>query len=511
MRQSGRNSVWLIAAGLLVVVQCALLVHGAVRHTPVTDETTRLMAGIRILTEHRFDTEIGNPPLIKTLAAIPAWVASDRTTAAVPIGPMTGLSAVKFTALGRFCVIPFALLGGVICYLWAAELHGRPGGFMALALWTTCPLVLTQGQIVGNDVAAASATVAACYAFHQWVSSERWRSAALFGVLLGMALLTKFVCAAIPVIVGVAWALSRSHSGRRWFSPRVAAQLLSMGFIAVVIVNAGYGFQAVIRSPMNVLPVDFVQGISAVHSELRHGQQNFLGGEWRFGGWWYYYIYALSVKLPLGTLAIMVTAAVAAGPLDPKCRSGDRYVGLCGLGMFAFISAVGSIHMLRYVIPALPLLLIWSGRAVSEGATSWSRVIGLAMGIFSGASSLVTVPHFGSYFNELAGGPEAGAALLGGDSLDCGENLYFIREWLERNPQESEVFLAYDSPIDPGLVGIQYRPLRPATGSSNRPESLEPGVYLVPVTLLGSGQFPELSSRTPRASIARTIYVFSVP
>ncbi len=510
MRHSGRHSVWLIAAGLLVAVQGAVLVHCAVRHSPVVDETTRIMAGIRILTEQRFDTEIGNPPLIKTLAAIPAWVASGMTTAAVPIVPMNGLDSVKFTALGRLCVIPFALLGGVVCYRWAAELYGAPGGLMALSLWTTCPLILTQGQIVGNDVAAASATVAACYVFHRWVSSERWSTAALFGMLLGMALLTKFVCVAIPAIVAVAWALSRSHWGLKLFSLRHAAQLLTMLFIAVGVVHAGYGFQAGNRSPMEVLPVDFLQGISAVRSELSRGQPSFLGGQWRFGGWWYYYLYALSVKLPLGTLAIMATAAMSAGPRELKSRSGDWYVGLCGLGMLTFISAVGSIQMLRYVIPALPFLFVWSGRLVSGRATSWSSVFGLTMAIFSGASSLATVPHVGSYFNELVEGPEAGAGLLAADSLDCGENLYFIREWLERNPQQSEVFLAYDSPIDPGLVGIRYRPLRPATGSSNGHTSLEPGVYLVAVSFLASRQFPQLNSRVPRASIARTVYVFSV-
>jgi hypothetical protein len=44
--------------------------------------------------------------------------------------------------------------------------------------------------------------------------------------------------------------------------------------------------------------------------EFEIGYPAYLLGELRQPGWWYYYLYALAVKTPLGTLALFVLATV---------------------------------------------------------------------------------------------------------------------------------------------------------------------------------------------------------
>lgn len=47
-------------------------------------------------------------------------------------------------------------------------------------------------------------------------------------------------------------------------------------------------------------------------------------------------------------------------------------------------------------------------------------------------STLRVYPHQLTYFNELSGGPENGCKHLLHSNLDWGQDLLFVREWMER-------------------------------------------------------------------------------
>ncbi|MCG8653363.1 MAG: hypothetical protein MI861_26225 [Pirellulales bacterium] len=51
----------------------------------------------------------------------------------------------------RLAVIPIALLGRWLCFLWARDLFGFMAGVMALALWTFFPNVLAYGAVIMFD------------------------------------------------------------------------------------------------------------------------------------------------------------------------------------------------------------------------------------------------------------------------------------------------------------------------------------------------------------------------
>ena len=40
---------------------------------------------------------------------------------------------------------------------------------------------------------------------------------------------------------------------------------------------------------------------------------SYLRGEWRKEGWWYYYLYGLAMKVPLGVWALALAGGGAAG------------------------------------------------------------------------------------------------------------------------------------------------------------------------------------------------------
>jgi len=71
------------------------------------------------------------------------------------------------------------------------------------------------------------------------------------------------------------------------------------------------------------------------------------------------------------------------------------------------------------------------------------------------ASSLWNYPHCLSYFNESIGGPLNGPNYLLGSNVDWGQDLRYLKWWLEKNQSGSGgCSLAYFGLFDPGRVGL---------------------------------------------------------
>lgn len=99
------------------------------------------------------------------LAAIPALCARPRVNwQSVPdtfqcgqdFQTVNGARFFWLITLGRWVCIPFSLIGGCVCYLWARKWHGDAAGMIALLLWYFCPNMMAYGQVITGDMAATS-------------------------------------------------------------------------------------------------------------------------------------------------------------------------------------------------------------------------------------------------------------------------------------------------------------------------------------------------------------------
>ena len=112
-------------------------------------------------------------------------------------------------------------------------------------------------------------------------------------------------------------------------------------------------------------------------------------------------------------------------------------------------------------------------------------------------SSVASVPHSLSYFNELAGGPSRGADWLVCSNFDWGQDLIALREWLQRHPEAKPLQFAYFGPIDPKWLGIEYRLPAPLPNDIlQRPQAAQlslgpqPGWYAISRTVLAGDLMP---------------------
>lgn len=549
----------------LLAVHGALLAWSATRHSPTWEEVAIMASGISHWTTGRFDLFRVNPPLSRLVATAPVmltnpelqvnWSRYSATLLARPEFEMGHqfvldhrLYALSLIQIGRWASIPFSLLGGLLCYCWARRLYGTAAGLLALSLWCFSPTLLAHGQLMTPDVAAAALGVAAAYSFWHWLKSPGWAMASLSGIVFGLAQLTKMTLVIFFLLWPLLWLVWRL-AGRRQRAGRAvlaeASQLALILLLALYVINLGYGFEGSLRplgrfpflsqvlaghqdrmapSPTGAnrfartwlgtipvpLPENYLRGIDVQRSDFERTMWSYLRGEWRRGGWWYYYLYGVAVKEPLGTWVLGALALLAT--LFRRGFSATRLDELTLLApcavVFALVSSqTGFNHHVRYVLPAFPFAYIWTSkvaRAVELGRP-WLATIAAGALAWAVASTLFVYPHTLSFFNELVGGPKGGHYHLGNSNTECGQDLLYLKRWLKDHRQAQPLQLGWEVwTVEPAALGIEY--------SSPRADGPYPGWYAMSIRAVHDkeGYFAHFLRLQPTAMAGYSILIYHI-
>jgi hypothetical protein len=553
MRGTARGKGGMVAAILLA--HAVLLAWSDKRNSPSIDEVGHLAAGLSHWDLGHFELYRVNPPLVRLVAALPVWLIGVETRWDKPsdlpglrpefetgrdLISANGSRSFLLFAVARWACLPFSLLAGWFCFLWGRELYGDWAGILALAAWSFSPMVLANAAMITPDTGAAALGLAAAYYFWKWLREGGWKWTFVAGLMLGLAELTKTTWIILFVLWPLLWLTWRwlDRAGRSWFAEHgiEMAQLAGMATLALLILNLGYGFEGTlvklgeypfisetlsgtangqtIEGPnrfsntwMGKLPVplprNYLLGIDHQKHDFEMTMRSYLRGEWRQGGWWYYYLYALLVKIPIGTWILGLLAwYVGIFQKGYSAPWRDELVLIapiiCILTLVS--SQTGFNHHSRYVLPLFPFAFVWMSKvaqAVDRRAHVITGLASIAV-VWTIASSLSVYPHSMSYFNEWAGGPEKGHAHLVDSNIDWGQDLLYLKNWLDEHPQARPISLAYFGCFDPRVAGIEFRlpPQKTLAGDANGPDmlyrrdKLEPGWYAVSVTLLRGGTFP---------------------
>ena len=368
---------------LLAVIHTALLAWSGWRHSPSLDEVGHLPGGLIIWEYGRFDLYRVNPPLVRALAALPvrwAGVQADWTSYSDAPGQRTewqvgadlimlnGERSFFLFALARWAVIPFSLIGLWTCWRWAADLYGPLSGVVAAALWCFSPTVIGNGSMITPDVPAASLGLLAAYAFRNWLVRPAWARAFVAGIALGLAELAKMTWVILFALWPLVWLLWRWSArteltperteNRAWRLRTGLAQVAAIMLLGLYVLNLGYTFKGSFRrldtypffsrvlaggetrdrlwdepgnrfvgTPVGAFPVplpeDYLIGMDLQKQDFEQGKFSYLRGQHKQGGWWYWYLYAAAVKVPLGTWLLGGVGTLAALAIRPRIRFRD--------------------------------------------------------------------------------------------------------------------------------------------------------------------------------------------
>ena len=272
------------------------------------------------------------------------------------------------------------------------------------------------------------------------------------------------------------------------------------------------------------LPKDFVYGVDMQKRDFERKAWSYLRGEWRMGGWWYYYAYAVMIKVPLGTWVLILMGLVSA-VLCREYRTSWRnelFLLLPGIAVFLLVSSqTGLNHHMRYVLSVFPFLFIWGSRvarsiALEHRAVAAIATIALAWSV---VSSLWIYPHSLSYFNESTGGPTRGHFHLVDSNVDWGQDLLYLKRWLREHPEARPLRIAYF----PSIIGTELAGIRAAWPPVDRssPRVMEmgledvgpkPGWYALSMNELHTpaGHYAYFLDFEPVARVGYSIAIFHI-
>lgn len=571
--QSAGRRHRLFVAGL-IVSHVFLLGWSATRHSPTPDEVGSLAAGIVNLRSGDFSLYRVNPPLVRMVAAAPAVLCGidvepshGDTMAGRPeyglgrdLVRRMGWRSVGLFASARWVCLSFSVIGAWVCFRWAGDLYGPAAGCLATALWCFSPTVIGHGQLCTTDVPAAALGAASVYTFWKWCRQPNWARALSAGVVLGLAELTKttwiILFGLYPVLWLLSWAESGADLGDASRRSRLG-QLLVLLTLALYVLNLGYGFEGTLRrlrdyqfisgalgeartnedgqlgnrfkaSWLGYLPVpvphNFLQGIDRQKWDFEREQWSYLRGQWRSQGWWYYYLYAMAIKVPIGTWLLSFLALIAAlarRHVWNRWRDALFLLLPAACVLLLASSQPGLNRHLRYVLPLFPFLFIAISQVAAAAADNGRRlrVAVVALMTWSIVSSLWIYPHNLAYFNEAVGGPCRGHAHLLSSNIDWGQDLLFLRSWLDRHPEVSVKTACHNQFVDPATYGlaecdIPNGPLPGRRYSADRLLTLgpQPGRYAVNVSRIRgrSGELAYFLLFEPVARAGYSIQIFDI-
>lgn len=459
----------------------------------------------------------------------------------------------------RTTTLLWSVATGLLVFGWSRRLWGDGGALLSLALFAFSPTVLAHGPLVTSDMCAAFWLLACAGAW--WRVTERLEPRWLLLSLLaaGGAAVAKFSAVLLlPVAALLAlWRLAQRQPlpislgrGRgtreavtRWQKLLVLAALgaLHLGGAALVI-WACFGFRYSALGPEvvpawkffaawdkivpdqgllrwffafgrehHLLPEAYLQGFAFVVWAAKE-RGAFLLGEFSINGWWWFFPYAFFAKSSLAELAAAAGVAGVAGWRAVGLRGPQigrqlaRFAPLLILGVvyggFSIASTLNIGH--RHILPLYPILFIVAGRLACTA--SWRRgvVTGLALIGLAAVETLAVRPDFLAFFNRAAGGPEAGWRQLADSSLDWGQNLPRLAEWLQNHRQPGEpVYVSTFGSDDPFYHGIAGQELAPyySFGRQRRWIELQPGLYCLGATMLQDVYSPYAGAWTLRREV----------
>jgi hypothetical protein len=236
----------------------------------------------------------------------------------------------------------------------------------------------------------------------------------------------RFVSALLPaaaLLAGAVIALNLGFVGEGTLTPLARYQPVSRAFQQLAAVP-------MLRDLPVPLPQPYVAGLDMVARDVRAGSLTYLHGRFSAAGFWDYYLVALLIKVPLGTLALLVLAGWLAATGRVRAPGAEAWLLVPPAFLLAYLSFAFELQIgLRYLLPAFPFLFVFAARAAAWRPRS--KRAGVAVPLLAAAtavSSLAAHPRYIPYFNELIGGTRNGYRWLTDSNVDWGQDNEFMRE-----------------------------------------------------------------------------------
>ncbi len=466
---------------VLLVVVFLLPFLSMQNFSPVSDEITHLPSGYSYLKTGEIKLNTQHPPLIKMLAAFPLLFLDLKFNSHDPhlAGQKTdewqfgrnflsnnGVDRVIFW--GRIPMILLSVLLGWYVYKWGKELFGYKAGITGLFIYALMPNLIAHAQFVTTDVGLAVFSFISIYYFWRLLKAELHgkKDLILTGVFLGLALGSKFSAIFLLLIFPI---LLVTH-----FSKKPGTVLYKFNSLLKIILPI-YGLAFLVVWALYFFPSDplfYYKGLKTVYADSNPGYSYYLNGNFKEGGWWYYFLEAFVIKTPIPFLIVLFASLIYPVRSLARAKSASpKDLGeATSNGMFIFLPATLFLFMaswkahdigVRYILVVYPFLILFvSGwlATIVESLKFKVKIFNFLLLTLSAwyiYSSLSIYPDYLAYFNELIGGSDNGYKYLDDSNIEWGQDLRRLAEYQKQYP-DLKVAYVWDTYVNASkLYGIK--------------------------------------------------------
>src|SRR5258708_6103517 len=198
MQEKHSNRYIRSAAVLLIAIAALRIALTWTTFSEGIDEPIHLASGIEILTLHRYQLHVVNPPLPRLAFALGPWLDGMRIRDIEPVYAnltrvfQSGRGYLRTLALARAGNLIFFLIAAIAMFLWARREAGDSVAVVALLLFTTQPVILGWFGLVTHDGPATAGVAISLLAFSRWLDRPTATRALMFGAACGFPIVCKF-------------------------------------------------------------------------------------------------------------------------------------------------------------------------------------------------------------------------------------------------------------------------------------------------------------------------------
>jgi len=496
--------LWATVLGLLAV-QAVLVVAMVHRESLTFDEDDHMFAGYMMWKTGDYGLNPEHPPLVKLLAAAP--LLGDQLW----IPPLHGWSFKKEAYLDgrdwlahndgasqrlvfrmRMAVGLLAWGLSLVVFFAAREWFGDGAALIAMTLVVFDPNIMAHSALVTTDLGVTLFFLASIWTFYRFATKPTVTRLLVAGLMAGLLAATKhsgilLIPMLVPAMIREVAAAPRGERGQR--AGRIAGGFTAMVLIAVVVLWAFYGFRYAARpaglalstsladyvqplahfdqsvvltaARFHLLPESYLMGLADVKRMAQFYPTFALGRVYAHGQWWYFPAVIL-IKTTLGLLALNALALWAAFTGRIGRAREVFYVLSPGAVYLAIAMASGIDIGARHILPLYVMAAIFAGAgaaALARGSRPWAAAMAVLVAAHI-ASSLLNYPQQIAYANAAWGGAKNTHNLLSDANVDWGQQLYQVKAWQDRHPDEECWFAYFARPeIDPAVYGIRCHAL----------------------------------------------------
>jgi hypothetical protein len=538
------RTAW-IALGGILAVSASLIFTAMLRTSTTFDEIVFVAGGVRGFEIGEFDLVPDHPPLMQYIYGLPVWldgpqlpdeslVPDDllanpayRYRYAASLYWASGNDPERIALLSRIPAVLMTLALILVTFLFTRRHWGPAAALLAATLVAFLPDVLGHGGVAYSDVPVTLAFLAGLWAIDKALRSMSLLHGAIAGAVAALAVAVKISAAALlpaAVLIAGAEALKLRYGSstagyaawpdRAWFG-----RLMLLGIVATA--TAYLVMVLVYRGDFSL--EQFRWGLAFRYSHITGGHEvgAILLQQESMKGWWYFFPVAFLFKTSAG---LHVLAGVAAVTLAVRVHRRPMAILTSGLraplaGLLVFGVALLNSNLnigFRYALPVLPLICIMTAVGVT---CAWRTGTRLVRGALVAALSWAVLfpisfhPHYLGFISEYGPGRERAYEVLVDSSLDWGQGLLELRDFMRDN-EIPVVYLSYFGSAFPAGYGIEYVPLGSYFPLPRRPQPAQlPEWIAISATNLRGGYFEsdpfaQFRAAKPDAVLARSIYLY---